>query len=35
MSGRTAIVDALIVNGVNTIFGLPGMQMYALFDAPT
>ncbi|MGH6617561.1 thiamine pyrophosphate-dependent enzyme [Sphingomonas sp.] len=28
-----AMVDALIVNGVDTVFGLPGAQMYPLFDA--
>lgn len=26
------MVDALIVNGVDTVFGLPGAQMYPLFD---
>lgn len=36
MSQRTtgeAIVDALIANGVDTVFGLPGAQTYPLFDA--
>lgn len=36
MSERTtgeAIVDVLIANGVDTVFGLPGVQTYALFDA--
>ena len=28
-----AIVAALEANGVHTIFGLPGVQMYPLFDA--
>ncbi len=28
-----AMVDALVVNGVDTVFGLPGAQMYPLFDA--
>ena len=28
-----AIVEALIANGVDTLFGLPGAQLYALFDA--
>jgi acetolactate synthase I/II/III large subunit len=28
-----AMVDALIANGVDTVFGLPGAQMYPLFDA--
>ncbi len=36
MSERTtgeAIVDTLIANGVDTVFGLPGAQTYPLFDA--
>jgi acetolactate synthase-1/2/3 large subunit len=36
MSQRTtgeAIVDTLIANGVDTVFGLPGAQTYPLFDA--
>lgn len=33
VSGGRAIVDALIANGVNTVFGLPGAQTYPLFDA--
>ena len=36
MSEKTtgeAIVDTLIANGVDTVFGLPGVQTYALFDA--
>ena len=33
MSGGEAIARALIVNGVDTVFGLPGAQMYPLFDA--
>jgi acetolactate synthase-1/2/3 large subunit len=28
-----AIVDTLIANGVDTVFGLPGVQTYPLFDA--
>jgi acetolactate synthase-1/2/3 large subunit len=32
-TGGMAIVDALIANGVETVFGLPGAQMYPLFDA--
>ena len=32
-TGGAAIVDALIANGVDTVFGLPGAQMYPLFDA--
>ena len=33
MTGGAAIVDALIANGVASLFGLPGVQMYPLFDA--
>jgi acetolactate synthase-1/2/3 large subunit len=33
MTGGMAIVEALLANGVDTIFGLPGAQMYPLFDA--
>jgi acetolactate synthase I/II/III large subunit len=33
MTGATAIVEQLIANGVNTVFGLPGAQIYSLFDA--
>lgn len=33
VTGGMAIVDALVVNGVDTVFGLPGAQMYPLFDA--
>jgi acetolactate synthase-1/2/3 large subunit len=33
MSGGMAIVQALIANGVDTLFGLPGAQLYPLFDA--
>ena len=36
MSERTtveAIVETLIANGVDTVFGLPGAQTYPLFDA--
>ncbi len=33
MTGGMAIVDALIANGVDAVFGIPGAQMYALFDA--
>lgn len=33
MTGGAAIADALIANGVDTVFGLPGAQMYAFFDA--
>lgn len=33
MTGGRAIVEALIANGVDTVFGLPGAQLYPLFDA--
>lgn len=33
MTGGAAIVEALVANGVDTVFGLPGAQMYAFFDA--
>lgn len=33
MTGGEAIVAALEANGVDTVFGLPGAQTYALFDA--
>jgi acetolactate synthase I/II/III large subunit len=33
MTGGMAIVETLIANGINTLFGLPGAQLYALFDA--
>lgn len=33
VSGGRAIVDALITNGVDTVFGLPGAQTYPIFDA--
>lgn len=33
MTGGEAIVAGLIANGVDTVFGLPGAQMYPLFDA--
>ena len=33
MTGGAAIIEALLANGVDTIFGLPGAQMYPLFDA--
>ncbi|MEO1651485.1 MAG: thiamine pyrophosphate-binding protein, partial [Pseudomonadota bacterium] len=32
-TGGDAIVEALIANSVDTLFGLPGVQMYPLFDA--
>lgn len=33
MSGGTAIVRSLLKHGVDTVFGLPGVQIYSLFDA--
>ena len=33
MTGGTAIVEALIANAVDCVFGLPGAQLYPLFDA--
>ncbi|MGA2045700.1 MAG: thiamine pyrophosphate-dependent enzyme [Roseiarcus sp.] len=33
VTGGMAIVQALIANGVETVFGLPGAQIYPLFDA--
>jgi acetolactate synthase-1/2/3 large subunit len=33
MSGGEAIVDALLRHGVDTVFGIPGVQTYGLFDA--
>ncbi len=33
MTGGEAIVRSLIANGVDTVFGLPGAQLYPLFDA--
>ena len=33
MSAGEAILRSLIVNGVDTVFGLPGAQTYPLFDA--
>lgn len=32
-TGGMAIVNQLIANGVDTVFGLPGAQMYPFFDA--
>lgn len=32
-SGGEAIVDGLIAHSVDTVFGLPGAQIYGLFDA--
>ncbi len=33
MNGGKAIVESLLLHGVDTIFGLPGVQTYAFFDA--
>jgi acetolactate synthase-1/2/3 large subunit len=33
MSGGMAIVEQLIANGVDTVYGLPGAQLYPFFDA--
>ena len=33
ISGGEAIVASLLANGVDTVFGLPGAQLYPLFDA--
>jgi len=32
-SGGEAIVDGVLAHGVDTVFGLPGAQIYGLFDA--
>ncbi|KAB2850469.1 MAG: hypothetical protein F9K44_04765 [Hyphomicrobiaceae bacterium] len=33
MTGGMAIVEALIANGIDRVFGLPGAQLYPFFDA--
>ncbi|MGJ4929606.1 thiamine pyrophosphate-dependent enzyme [Bradyrhizobium sp. HKCCYLS2038] len=33
MTGGEAIVSGLVAHGVETVFGLPGAQVYGLFDA--
>jgi len=33
MTGGEAIVESLIAHGVDTVFGIPGVQTYGLFDA--
>lgn len=33
MTGGEAIVSGLLAHGVDTVFGLPGAQLYGLFDA--
>ena len=32
MTGGEAIVSSLVAHGVDTVFGLPGAQVYGLFD---
>ncbi|HST75483.1 MAG TPA: thiamine pyrophosphate-dependent enzyme [Acetobacteraceae bacterium] len=32
MTGGEAIVDGLLRHGIDTVFGLPGVQVYGLFD---
>jgi acetolactate synthase-1/2/3 large subunit len=33
MTGGDAITGALLAHGIDTVFGLPGAQLYGLFDA--
>ena len=33
MTGGEAIVRSLLVHGVDTVFAIPGVQTYNLFDA--
>jgi acetolactate synthase-1/2/3 large subunit len=33
MTGGEAIVSGLVTHGIDTVFGLPGAQIYGLFDA--
>src|ERR1700751_3346850 len=33
LTGGEAIVSSLVAHGVDTVFGLPGAQVYGLFDA--
>ncbi len=33
MTGGDAITEALLAHGIDTVFGLPGAQLYGLFDA--
>ena len=33
MTGGMAIVEQLIANGIDTVYGLPGAQLYPFFDA--
>lgn len=32
MTGGEAIIEAVVANGVDTVFGIPGAQIYPLFD---
>ncbi|MBF8270602.1 MAG: hypothetical protein HW386_2311 [Gammaproteobacteria bacterium] len=33
LTGGEAMIRAAMANGINTVFGLPGAQIYPLFDA--
>ena len=33
LTGGEAIVETVLAHGVDTVFGLPGAQIYGLFDA--
>ncbi|HEY7629156.1 MAG TPA: thiamine pyrophosphate-binding protein [Thermoleophilaceae bacterium] len=33
LTGGEALVEGLVAHGVDTVFGIPGVQTYALFDA--
>ncbi len=33
MTGGEAMIRAAVANGIDTIFGLPGAQIYPMFDA--
>lgn len=33
MNGGEAMIRAAMANGINTVFGIPGAQIYPLFDA--
>ena len=33
LTGGEAIVQSLLLHGVDTVFGIPGVQTYGLFDA--
>ena len=34
-SGGEAIVNGLVAHGIDTVFGLPGAQVYGLFVLPS